>query len=134
MQRSVRRWGIGLIVVAAVAMAPLAYSAASPEDNPAGQIGAGEVALDESMLSNPSLIRAFIPTGSKSHRCLVTYGETTAVGALSVPFCGARSVNGVDGVLVTIGLTQEVTDLFLSLTVYQQFAKGYGAPVLYTGE
>jgi hypothetical protein len=40
----------------------------------------------------------------------------------------------VDGLLITISLREELADLFLSLTVYQQFAKGYGAPVLYTGD
>ena len=49
------------------------------------------------------------------------------------PFCGPRTVAGVDGVLITIHLEEEVADLYLSLTVFQQFSKGYGPPALYRG-
>lgn len=131
---SLRSAGVGLLVVASIVFVPLAYGwhGAQSESNPAGQIGAGEVAVDESHLLTPSLVRAFVPTGSKSHRCLVTYGESTGGLDGSTVYCGARTLQGVDGVLITISLRDELSDLFLSMTVYQQYAKEYGTPVLYT--
>jgi len=136
MREKARRWGVAFIVVLAVAVVPLAYGShgAQSEDGPAGMIGAGFVRVNESHLLIPSLARAFVPTGSKSHRCLITYSESTGGADGSTVYCGARTVDGVDGLLITISLREELADLFLSLTVYQQFAKGYGAPVLYTGD
>lgn len=128
-----RRWGVAFVVAAAIAIAPVAYgSHGSSTNRLTGQLG--EVALDENVLLTPDLIRAFVPTGSKSHRCLVTFAESTIGDALGpAPFCGPRTVDGVDGVLITIHLEEEVADLYLSLTVFQQFSKDYGPPVLYRG-
>ena len=70
-----RRWGAALVVAAAIAIAPVAYgSHGSSTNRLTGQFG--EVALDENVLLTPDLIRAFVPTGSKSHRCLVTFAES----------------------------------------------------------
>ena len=133
MLKTLGRWSLALIVVSAISAVPIAYgSHGSGPNRLVGQVG--EVVLDEGVLATPDLIRAFVPTGSKSHRCLVTFGESTIADVLGPsPFCGARTVNGIDGVLITIHLTDEVSDLFLSLTVFQQFAKTFGAPVLYRG-
>jgi len=133
MFNAIRRWGIAFIVVSAIAVAPVAYGSHGSQPNRlAGQIG--EVALDENVLATPDLIRAFVPTGSKSHRCLVTFAESTIADVLGpAPFCGPRTVGGVDGVLITIHLDDEVADLYLSLTVFQQFSKSYGSPMLYRG-
>jgi hypothetical protein len=132
MLKETRRWLVALIVVAAIS-APVAYGAvATHSRNPAGQIG--YVALDERFLLAPDLIRAFVPTGSVDHRCLVTFSESTIGDFIGpAPFCGARTVNGVKGVLITVWLEQPVDDMYLSLTVFQQFAKGYGQPRLYNG-
>jgi len=132
----VRRWGIAIIIVSAIAVVPLAYAnhGVLSEDGPAAQIGAGFVRVNETHLLTPGLVRAFVPTGSKSHRCLITYSESTGGTDGSTLYCGARTVNGVDGLLITISLREELADLFLSLTIYQQFAKGYGSPVLYIGD
>ena len=133
MFEAIRRWGVAFVVVSAIGVVPVAYgSHGSDPSRLAGRIG--EVPLDESVLRTPDLIRAFVPTGSTSHRCLVTFAESTIADALGpAPFCGPRTVGGVNGVLITIHLEEEVSDLYLSLTVYQQFAKTYGAPMLYTG-
>ncbi len=129
-----RRWGVAFVVAAAIAIAPVAYGLARLEHQPPHGSAVGEVALDENVLLTPDLIRAFVPTGSKSHRCLVTFAESTIGDALGpAPFCGPRTVDGVNGVLITINLEEEVADLYLSLTVFQQFSKGYGPPVLYRG-
>jgi hypothetical protein len=42
-------------------------------------------------------------------------------------------VNGVHGLLITIPLEEPTDRLYLALTVFQQFAKSYGQPILYTG-
>ena len=42
-------------------------------------------------------------------------------------------MNGVPGLLITIDLEQPVDRLYLSLTVFQQFAKAFGQPELYLG-
>jgi hypothetical protein len=121
-----------LVVVSAIA-APVAYgSIATHSTSPVGQIGS--VSLDERYLLTPDLIRAFVPTGSRDPRCLVTFSEST-IGDYTgpAPYCGARTVNGVKGVLISVWLEQPVDDLYLSLTIFQQFAKGYGQPQLYKG-
>lgn len=134
---SLRRRGVAvaLLVISVAVVVPLAYGnhGEQNESGPAGLIGAGFVRVNENHLLNPALVRAFVPTGSKSHRCLVTYSESTGGTAGSTLYCGARTVDGVDGLLITISLREELDDLFLSMTVFQQFAKGYGAPVLYEG-
>ena len=89
--------------------------------------------LNESELLTPDLIRAFFPTGSKDQRCLVTFSETTIESVGPAPFCGARTVNGVEGVLITVPLEAPADHLYLALTLFQQFAKSYGQPTLYTG-
>jgi hypothetical protein len=63
----------------------------------------------------------------------VTFSETTIDSVGPAPFCGARTVNGVHGLLITIPLEAPVDHLYLALTVFQQLAKGYGQPTLYTG-
>jgi len=42
-------------------------------------------------------------------------------------------VNGIEGVLITIPLEEPADHLYLALTLFQQFAKSYGQPTLYTG-
>ena len=87
----------------------------------------------------PTEIRAFIPTGSASPKCLVTLAEgITPAGIGSTLFCGTRNYNGVDGIYVHIFLSSAVTlpatpVYLLSVTVYQEAAKSYGQPTLYAG-
>lgn len=133
MWKAIQRWVLVLVVLLAVTAGPVAYGAvASHSTNPVGRIG--NVALDQRFLLTPDLIRAFVPTGSKDSRCLVTFSESTIADALGpAPFCGPRRLHGVDGVLITVHLDTEVDDLYLSLTLFQQFAKGYGEPELYRG-
>jgi len=129
-----RLCGIAGAVAAVAFLVPIAYGAMN-EDHPAGSIGSGYAELTEDHLLNPGLIRAFIPTQSVSRRCLVTLSESTFGQAGTTVFCGARQREGVDGLLITLLLPSEAPeDLYVALTVYQQFAKGYGQPVLYTGD
>ena len=128
-----RTLGVAAVVLATAVVAPFALAELG-ENHPAASIGAGFIQLNETHLLTPNLVRAFVPTKSASQRCLVTFAESSGGTDGSTVYCGARSVNGVEGVLITIILRDSLTDLGLSMTVYQQFAKEYGAPVVYTGD
>lgn len=84
------------------------------------------------------VIRAFIPTGSKSVNCLATLNETNIFPVPNALFCGERepaAFGGAPGMLISVFLTQPVTpDFVLSVTLWQQGARSYGAPVLCTGD
>ena len=86
---------------------------------------------------NNQVVRAFVPTGSKSTKCLATLNETTYVAIGTVLFCGEREpagLGGVPGVLVSIFFPQPVppAGLYLGVNLYQEGATSYGAPVLCT--
>jgi hypothetical protein len=86
---------------------------------------------------NNQVVRAFVPTGSRSPNCLVTLNETNNVALGIVLFCGERepaALGGVPGALISVFFPQPVRspDLYLSVTLYQQGAGTYGAPVLCT--
>jgi hypothetical protein len=86
---------------------------------------------------NNQVIRAFIPTGSKSPKCLATMNDTNNFAFGTVLFCGEREpagLNGEPGIWVSIFFPQTVVpDLTMQITVQQEGAKGYGSPVLCTG-
>lgn len=130
MLKELRRWVIALAVVSAITV-PVAYGSVAHTPSPVGSMG--YIRLNNGELIAPDLIRAFVPSGSKDQRCLVTFSETTLDSVGPAPFCGARTVNGVDGLLVTIPLEEPADTVYLALTVFQQFAKSYGQPTLYTG-
>lgn len=97
---------------------------------------------DEVVTANRGAIRAFVPTGSLLNPCLVTLADTNHTlftptgfaGALQT-FCGVRQLNGQNGVLISIFPPQGFEPgLYLSLTVWQQGARYYGTPVLYSGD
>jgi hypothetical protein len=83
---------------------------------------------------NNQAIRAFVATGSTSQNCLVSLNETNDVASGTVLFCGERepaSFGGVPGVLVSVFFPEPVPpDLVVSVTLYQQGASTYGAPVV----
>lgn len=85
---------------------------------------------------NNQVVRAFVPTGSKSPNCLATLNETNAFAFGIVLFCGEREpagLGGTPGVLISAFFPQPVPPGFvLTLTLYQQGATSYGAPVLCT--
>jgi hypothetical protein len=134
--------GLGLYTAGLVALALLTFTASSVQSSSAASpaafpIGAGNVQLgDEEVTSGGLTVRAFVPTGSLSRNCLATFSESPnfAVPGLTL-FCGSRVFNGKKGLLIGIFPSQVIpTGLSLSLTVYQEGARGYGTPVLYTGE
>jgi len=85
---------------------------------------------------NNQVVRAFVPTGSRSPNCLATLNETNAFAFGIVLFCGEREpagLGGTPGVLISAFFPQPVPPGFvLSLTLYQQGATSYGAPLLCT--
>ena len=89
-------------------------------------------------LEGNGVIRAFVPTGSKSVNCLATLNEIrTDVFPTGITlFCAERapiSFGAVPGVLISIFFTQPApSDLTVDLTLYQKGALKYGAPVLCT--
>jgi hypothetical protein len=87
-------------------------------------------------LEGNQVVRAFVPTGSKSVNCLATLSEIRSnswPAGISL-FCAERepfAFGGVPGMLVSVFFTQPAPpDLAVSVTLYQQGAKKYGAPVL----
>lgn len=131
----------GFYTLGLVALALLAFIASSGKSSSATSpgtvlIGAGNVLLgDEEVTSGGLTVRAFVPTDSLSPNCLTTFSESNfAIPGLTL-FCGSRVFNGQKGLLISVFPPQAIpTGLVLSLTVYQQGARGYGTPVLYTGE
>ena len=103
MLKELRRWVVAFAVVSAVTV-PVAYGSVAHTPSPVGTMG--YIQLDNSELIAPDLMRAFVPTGSTDQRCLVTFSETTIDSIGPAPFCGARTVNGVHGLLISINLEQ----------------------------
>lgn len=125
--------GVVLTVAVAAFLVPMAYATLN-EDGPAANIGAGYVELTAAQVSALNLVDAFIPTRSANRKCLVTLAESNGPLAGRGVACVTRTFNGVEGVRIVVGyLTDLPSDFVLSLTVYQQGARRYGPPVLYTG-
>ena len=98
-------------------------------------IGATQVALTNAQLDpneNYQVIRAFVRTGSASPNCLATLGDTTYVADGTLMFCAPRQPASLGkGVLVSVFYPQPPpSGLFLSVTLFQEGAKGYAPPVL----
>jgi len=88
---------------------------------------------------NNQVVRAFVPTGSRSTNCVATLNEmaNSAYPFGIVLFCGARQptgLGGIPGVLVSVFFPEPVSPagFALSLTLYQEGAVTYGLPVLCT--
>jgi hypothetical protein len=115
---------------------------AVPPPNPALTLNTVSLNFNPSYLDpfeGNQVIRAFIPTGSKSVNCLATMNEILTDQPLNgiVLFCGERepfAFGNTPGMLVSIFFPQPPPqELELSITLYQQGARSYGAPVLCTG-
>ena len=129
-------WTSGLLAVALLAFTASTRQPSSATSAGTALIGAGNVLLgDEEVTPGGLTVRAFVPTGSLSPNCLTSFSESNfAIPGLTL-FCGVRVFNGQKGLLISVFPPQVIpTGLILSLTVYQEGARGYGAPVLYTGE
>jgi len=82
------------------------------------------------------VVRAFVPTRSASAHCLVTLSEANFFPTPNAVFCAPRqpaAFGGITGILVSVFLPQPAAaDFFLSVTLWQEGATRYGAPVLCT--
>jgi hypothetical protein len=78
------------------------------------------------------VIRAFIPTGTLNQNCLATMEDTSFVALGTIVYCAPRQPAGLGkGIMVSVFYPQPPPPgLTLSMTVLQQGAKRYGAPVL----
>jgi hypothetical protein len=94
---------------------------------------------DDVVTQNRGAIRAFVPTGSQSNKCLLTLGEFNAplfsptgfLGAWATA-CAPRQLNGQNGVLISIFPGAPFpTGLYVSLTVWHEGARRYGTPVFF---
>lgn len=124
-----------------LAVPGVAYGSVQSSQNSPGirRINAGYIELTQEHRTSSAGVRGFIPTDSSSPICLVTLAEASFPDPGIVPgmtvFCGNRVVDGVEGVIITIFYPVDLPDEFLvTLTVYQDDAKRYGEPVLYTGD
>jgi hypothetical protein len=112
-----------------------------PQPNPALTLNTVSLNLTSAQLDpleGNGVIRAFVPTGSKSVNCLASLNEirTNVFPTGITLFCGERepfAFGSVPGVLVSIFFTQPAPpDLTVSVTLYQLGADKYGTPVLCT--
>jgi hypothetical protein len=78
------------------------------------------------------VIRAFIPTGTLNQNCLVTMEDTSFVALGTIVYCAPRQPAGLGkGIMVSVFYPEPPPPgLTLRMTVLQQGAKRYGAPVL----
>jgi len=121
---------------------PIFAQSAVPPPNPALTLNTVSLNLNASHLDpleGSQVIRAFVPTGSKSVNCLATLNEILTdlpVTGITM-FCGERepfAFGSTPGMLVSVFFPQPPPqELQLSITLYQQGARSYGAPVLCTG-
>ncbi|MCI0356304.1 MAG: hypothetical protein L0099_14875 [Acidobacteria bacterium] len=104
---------------------------------PSIPIGAGNVTLTADQIGEaPSVIRAFVPTGSASPKCLVTFADSpNAATAGQTVYCGHRVQGGMDGLMITVLHPGDLpSDALIIVTVYQERAMFYGSPLPFTGQ
>lgn len=129
-------------VFAAVAVLTLLMSTAVAASNgvpwkapPFSSIGVYRVELDASFRepAAPSVLAAFVETGSQNDRCLATLSELAAPGTDQMPFsvfCAPRNPtfdgNALEGVWLHIFFFDDPgEDVYLAVNVYQEGARFY---------
>jgi len=119
------------VTVAFLLFAVALQTIAGAQERVSPPISLGRVELDESFVTGGGFdVNAFVPTGSSSDKCLATLTESNFAMSGTVLFCNRRKVNEVPGVRIAIFLPQPApADLFYAVTVYQEFAQGYGTPI-----
>jgi hypothetical protein len=100
---------------------------ARAEANPSGH----KITLNGTHLTNSGLrLSAFIETGSTSDLCLATYNTSNWVEGLSPILCEATEYDGRRGIrLLSYQPAHPPDDFAVVLTVYQQDARRYTAPI-----
>jgi hypothetical protein len=99
---------------------------------PQGIVGVGRVELTYGQVDPAALseVKAFVATGSSSPNCLATLSESNFAVSGTTLYCGVRAHDGTNGVWVHVLLPDFApSDLTMWVTVYQQDAQQYAAPV-----
>ena len=131
-----KRWLVVALALAFSALLLVTRQFVSAEDDGpfSAQVFLTNAHLDPN--ENNQVIRAFVPTGSLSRNCLATLNDTTDVALGTITFCALRvdqSLGGVPGVLISVFYPQPPAPNFnVTVTVHQDGARRYGAPVLCT--
>jgi hypothetical protein len=95
---------------------------------------ATQIQLDstETPAGNPTLVRAFIPTGSDSEVCFVNLGDSGFyLGTFAPTTCIRRTYLGQKGLVVILSTTgwELPGDFVMRVSVYQKGATSYGQPI-----
>lgn len=136
---------VGLVVPLLTASSS-ALAQAAPHGVP---IGATRVIVSQSDMDGEQLLRAFVPTGSTNENILCTFAENepgwsgAQLAGLTV-MCRPREWEGQKGIGIAVFFPFEPTtdemvlenngEFRIHLTVFQEGARGYGAPVSCPGE
>jgi hypothetical protein len=125
------KWGAGSVAVASIALFLLAGLSSAETQRTTPGIGAGYIKLTEDhVFQRGFTLGAFVRTGSGSNKCLVTLSESDFAVQGTTVYCGVRKVHGELGIFVHVFLPQEAPkNFFMTMTVYQTGAQGYGKPV-----
>jgi hypothetical protein len=83
----------------------------------------------------PTELKAFVATDSSSVNCLLTLAEMTNAPGAPTVFCGQRNYLGANGIFIHVFFPTPASNpaLLVALSVYQESAQRYGAPVFYSG-
>lgn len=88
---------------------------------------------DAQLRPDRTTIRAFTTSSSSDH-CLVTLSESNFRARGATIFCAPRTFQGQQGILVSVFFPQPMpSGFFLSASIYQEGAHGFGTPVFYPG-
>jgi hypothetical protein len=95
---------------------------------------ATQIQLDSTEMpaGNPTLVRAFIPTGSDSEVCFVNLGDSGFyLGTFAPTTCIRRTYLGQKGLVVILSTTgwELPGDFVMRVSVYQKGATSYGQPI-----
>jgi hypothetical protein len=124
--------GVAVVVTSSLSMM---WAQTSPNSKHPARVRPSQVFLTNAQLDpneNYQVIRAFVRTGSLEPNCFVTMGDTSFVANGTLVFCAPRQPSELGkGILISVFYpTAPPSGLTLSVTVSQETAKGYGAPVL----
>lgn len=121
----------GMVGASLLIGAVLASNISGAPARASGSIGLSSVVLDENFVTADGwVVDAFVPTGSDQTGCVATLAESDFAVAGSTLYCNNREVDGVPGIRLALFLPQPApADVVFQITVYQEFAREYGAPV-----
>lgn len=124
------KW-VGVAVVITLLVLLSGISSAQEEPRASAPIGTGSVRLDENFVFAGGFeLGAFVPTGTDGDTCLVTLRDSDFAIAGTTVYCsGEQFDDGQLGIWVHVFLPVPAPeDFVMFITVYQEFARGYGQP------